>query len=68
MFRQAFLLRQYSFICEQYFKCSDTYYKQFFFLTAGKQNSNIVFILMTKISLKKFCKKWKTTKHWKRSY
>ena len=24
MFTQAFVLSQYSFICEQYFKCSDT--------------------------------------------
>ena len=24
MFRQTLLLSQYSFICEQYFKCSDT--------------------------------------------
>ena len=24
MFRQAFFLSQYTFICEQYFKCSDT--------------------------------------------
>ena len=31
MFRQAFLLSQYSFIYEQYFKCSDAYYTQYFF-------------------------------------
>ena len=36
-FRQTFLLRQYSFIFEQYFKCSNTY--AIFFLIAGKQNS-----------------------------
>ena len=30
MFRQAFLLIQYSFICLQYFKCSDTIYTIFF--------------------------------------
>ena len=38
VFRQAFLLIQYSFICKQYFFCSDREY-QYFFLTDGKQNS-----------------------------
>ena len=31
MFRYAFLLSQYSFICGQYFKCSDAQYTQYFF-------------------------------------
>ena len=31
MFRQAFLLSQYFFICVQYFKCSDTQYTQYLF-------------------------------------
>ena len=57
MFRQAFLLSQYSLICEQYIKCSDTIY----FLKTAKQNSwlfnNIVFILVVKISSKKVCEK-----------
>ena len=39
VFRQAFLLIQYSFICKQYFFCSDREYQYFFFLTDGKQNS-----------------------------
>ena len=38
VFRQAFLLIQYSFICTKYFFCSDREY-QYFFVTDGKQNS-----------------------------
>ena len=30
VFRQAFLLIQYSFICKQYFSCSDREYQYFF--------------------------------------
>ena len=30
VFRQAFLLIQYSFICKQYFFCSDREYQYFF--------------------------------------
>ena len=30
VFRQAFLLMQYSFICEQYLFCSDREYQYFF--------------------------------------
>ena len=61
MFRQAFLLSQYSFICEQYVKCSEmTKYTQYF-LTSGKQTANcfnnILFILVAKISSKKVCEK-----------
>ena len=46
MFRQAFLLSQYSFIYVQYFKCSDNIINAIFLW-------NIVFILGAKISSKK---------------
>ena len=58
--RQAFLLSQYSFICEQYFKCSNTQYTQYF-LTAGKQNSLLFqqhYLYWRKLVPKKFVQKW----------
>ena len=52
MFRPTFLLNQYSFICVQYFKCSDTRVNK----TAVCFN-NIAFILVAKIRSKKVCDK-----------
>ena len=69
VFRQAFLLIQYSFICRQYFFCSDRNIN--IFLTDGKQNSWLFqqhFVLVVKIIRKNLLKKWKTTQRWKRSY
>ena len=57
MFRQAFLLSQYSFICVQYFKWSGRIiYAIFFWQLINKRVdcfNNIVFILVVKISSNK---------------
>ena len=69
VFRQAFLLIQYSFICKQYFFCSDREYQYFFWQMVNKTAdcfNNIV--LVVKISRKNLLKKWKTTQLWKKSY
>ena len=65
VFRQAFLLIQYSFICKQYYFCSNREYQYIFNKTADCFN-NIV--LAVKISRKNLLKKWKRTQRWKRSY
>ena len=60
MFRQAFLLSQYSFICVQLYTLSvQTHNIRNIFLTAAKQADcfNIVFIVVVKISSKKVCAK-----------
>ena len=67
VFRQAFLLIQYSFICKQYFFCSDREYQYFFWQMANKTAdcfNNIVLVM--KISRKNLLKNWKTTQRWKR--
>ena len=58
MFRQAILLSQYSFICVQYFNCSDirNIFRQLVNKTADCFK-NIVFILVMKISPKNVCEK-----------
>ena len=60
IFSHSFLLCQYSFICVQYFTCSDTYAQYFFWQLLNKKAdcfNNIVFILVTKISSKNVCGK-----------
>ena len=66
MFRQqAFLWSQYLFICVQYFKCSDTWYTQYFIDSwSTKQlvvRKTLFLFWWRKLVSKKFVKKWKTT-------
>ena len=59
IFRQAFLLIQYSFICKQYFFCSDREYQYFLWQMVHKKQlivATTLFLVM-KISRKKFIKK-----------
>ena len=56
MFKQAFLLSQYSFICEQYFKCSDIQYTQYFFWWLVNKTADC-FNNIVEINSKKVCEK-----------